>query len=132
MTIQEDKQQQLREARALLEGFWPEAFSFSSPKPMMLGMTDALTADAEKRGLPFTREHIKAAVTLYAESYGYVLAMSTGLQRFGLDGKPEGETTKSDRDWAKVRLSWKKYRKAKKEASAAKNAAKPAASQSGA
>ena len=78
MATQEEKQQHQREARALLEGFWPEGFSFSAPKPLKIGITDDLVADAERRGLPFTREEIKAAVRLYAESYGYVLAMSEG------------------------------------------------------
>ena len=74
---------------------------------------DDLVADAERRGLPFTREEIKAAVRLYAESYGYVLAMSEGPERFSLTGDP-AETTKADREWARVRLTWKRYRKAKK------------------
>ncbi len=132
MATQEEKQQHQREARALLEGFWPLAFSFSTPRPLKVGITDDLAADAEKRGLPFTREEIKAAVRLYAESYGYVLAMSAGMERFGLTGEPEGETTEADREWARVRLTWKRYRKARKEASDAEKAAKPPASQSGA
>ena len=77
------------------------------------GITDDLVADAERRGLPFTREEIKAAVRLYAESYGYVLAMSEGPERFSLTGDP-AETTKADREWARVRLTWKRYRKARK------------------
>ena len=132
MVTQEEKQQHQREARALLEGFWPEEFSFSAPKPLKIGITDDLAADAEKRGLPFTREEIKAAVSLYAESYGYVLAMSSGLVRYGLGGNPAGETTEADREWARVRLTWRKYRKARKEASEAEKAAKAAGSQSGA
>ena len=55
MATQEEKQQHQREARALLEGFWPEGFSFSAPKPLKIGITDDLVADAERRGLPFTR-----------------------------------------------------------------------------
>ena len=90
MATQEEKQQHQREARALLEGFWPEGFSFSAPKPLKIGITDDLVADAERRGLPFTREEIKAAVRLYAESYGYVLAMSEGPERFSLTGDPAG------------------------------------------
>lgn len=132
METQEEKQQKQREFRALLEGFWPETFSFKAPRPLKIGITDDLAADAEKRGLPFTREEIKAAVSLYAESYGYVLAMSTGMERFGMTGQPEGETTESDREWARVRLTWKRYRKARKEASEAEKAAKPPVSQSGA
>lgn len=132
MATQEEKQQHQREARALLEGFWPLAFSFSAPKPLKIGITDEMAADAEKRGLPFTREEIKAAVRLYAESYGYVLAMSTGMERFGLTGEREGDTTEADREWARVRLTWKRYRKARKEASGAEKAAKPSGSQSGA
>ena len=65
MATQEEKQQHQREARALLEGFWPEGFSFSAPKPLKIGITDDLVADAERRGLPFTREEIKAAVRLF-------------------------------------------------------------------
>ncbi|EIQ0813571.1 hypothetical protein LUM57_004546 [Salmonella enterica] len=132
MATQEDKHQHQREARALLEGFWPEGFSFSAPKPMKIGITDDLVADAERRGLPFTREEIEAAVSLYAESYGYVLAMSAGLKRFSLNGEVVGETTESDREWARVRLTWRRYRKARKEASEAEKNAKAPVSQSGA
>lgn len=132
MATPEEKQQHQREARALLEGFWPLAFSFSAPKPLKIGITDEMAADAEKRGLPFTREEIKAAVRLYAESYGYVQAMSTGMERFGLTGEREGDTTEADREWARVRLTWKRYRKARKEASGAEKTAKPSGSQSGA
>ena len=46
MATQEEKQQHQREARALLEGFWPEGFSFSAPKPLKVG-SDDLVADAE-------------------------------------------------------------------------------------
>ncbi|MFB9085143.1 hypothetical protein ACFFW8_03810 [Erwinia tracheiphila] len=52
MATQEEKQQHQREARELLEGFWPEAFSFSAPRPLKIGITDELAKDAEKRGLP--------------------------------------------------------------------------------
>ena len=38
MATQEEKQQHQREARALLEGFWPEGFSFSAPKPLKIGI----------------------------------------------------------------------------------------------
>lgn len=132
MATQEEKQQIQREARALLEGLWPDAFSFSEARPLKIGLYDDLVADAEKRGLPFSREELKAAVTLYVESYPYVLAMSTGMIRFDLNGQPSGETTESDREWARVRLTWRKYRKARKEASEAKKTAKSPVSQSGA
>ncbi|AXF77955.1 ProQ/FinO family protein [Erwinia tracheiphila] len=128
MATQEEKQQHQREARELLEGFWPEAFSFSAPRPLKIGITDELAKDAEKRGLPFTRDEIKAAVSLYAENYGYVLAMSLCTERFGPDGKPAGETTESDREWARVRLTWKRYRKAREEVAEAEKAAKRSAS----
>lgn len=50
--------------------------------------------------------------------------MSLSMERFDLDGKPAGETTESDREWARVRLTWKRYRKTKKEAAEAEKAAK--------
>ena len=127
-TQQEEKQQERKqrqmEARALLEGFWPQAFSFSTPKPLKVGITDELASDAEKRGLPFTREEIKMAVVVYTESYGYVRAISKGKQRYGMDGQPAGETTKDDRYWAQVRLGWKRYRRMREELAAAKKNAK--------
>ncbi|ENL7131959.1 hypothetical protein AB6A48_004614 [Escherichia coli] len=38
MSEQEEREQKRREYRALLEGFWPDAFNFSRPRPLKVGI----------------------------------------------------------------------------------------------
>ncbi|EKH2437205.1 hypothetical protein O4M18_004256 [Escherichia coli] len=75
------KAKRLKEARALLEGFWPAVFSFSKPQPLKVGITAELIADVEARGLPFTLEMLKSSLALYTNRINYVRAVADGCQR---------------------------------------------------
>lgn len=91
------KAKRLKEARALLEGFWPVVFSFRKPQPLKVGITAELMADVETRGLPFTLEMLKSSLALYTNRIDYVRALADGCQRIGLDGNPAGEPTEEQR-----------------------------------
>lgn len=104
MAISEAKKQQRRDARALLEGFWPEAFNFNEPRPLKLGVFEDLVADAQRRGLPFDAAILKAAMKAYTSRYVYQKAVSKITERIGVDGSPCGEVSAEQKAYAKVQL----------------------------
>ena len=104
MAISEAKKQQQRAARALLEGFWPEAFNFSQPRPLKLGIFAELVADAQQRGLPFDATNLKAAMKSYTSRYVYKKDVSNITERIGVHGLPCGEESAEQKVLAKVHL----------------------------
>lgn len=107
------KAKRLKEARALLEGFWPVVFSFRKPKPLKVGIAADLMADVETRGLPFTLEMLKSSLAIYTNRIDYLRALADGCQRIGLDGNPAGEPTEEQRAraWKQLRRLWARQRK---------------------
>lgn len=131
MAISEAKKEQQRDARALLEGFWPEAFNFSQPRPLKLGIFAELVADAQRRGLPFDATNLKAAMKSYTSRYVYQKAVSSITERIGVDGLPCGEVSAEQKAYAKVQLQRIDAKaKKRKTTSEGENAAKAPASQS--
>lgn len=110
------KAKQLKEARALLEGFWPAVFSFRKPQPLKVGITAKLMADVEM---------LKSSLALYTNRIDYVRAVADGCQRIGLDGNPAGEPTEEQRTRARKQLRqlWARQRKADRARKAAQEAA---------
>lgn len=100
----EEHQQLRREAKALLEGFWPSAFSFRAPKPLKIGILDEMVIDAASRGLPFDHAVLKEAVKRYTLCYGYQRALFKCAERYGLQGEVAGEVTDEQRTRAKGEL----------------------------
>ncbi|EKP3111877.1 ProQ/FinO family protein [Escherichia coli] len=90
-----------KDSRALLEGFWPQAFRFSKPQPLKVGIMADIMVDIEKRGLPFTTEMVKSAMALYTNQIDYYKALAKGMQRIDLDGNPAGEPTEEERTRAR-------------------------------
>lgn len=124
-----------RECRALLEGFWPDVFRFSKPRPLKEGIFAELVADSERRGLPFDAPLLKAAMKLYTCRYVYQRALSTMTERIGLDGQPAGVVTPEQQEYARIQLRHidaKAREKARKRAAEAERAAKSSVSHSGA
>lgn len=135
MATREERQQKQRECRALLEGFWPEAFSFSRPRPLKLGIFEELVADAARRGLPFDAAILKAAIKAYVCRYAYQRAMSMTNVRVGLDGEHAGEVSAAQREYSRLqvqRIDAKAKEKKRKREEEAGKSAKPPAGQSGA
>lgn len=119
------KAKRLKEARALLEGFWPTVFSFRKPQPLKVGITVDLMADVETRGLPFTLDMVKSSLALYTNRIDYVRALADGCLRIGLDGNPAGEPTEEQRARARKQLRqlWVRQRKADRARKVAQEAA---------
>ena len=119
------KAKRLKEARALLEGFWPAVFSFRKPQPLKVGITAELMADVEARELPFTLEMLKSSLAIYTNRIDYLRALADGCQRIGLDGNPAGEPTEEQRARARKQLRqlWARQRKADRARKAAQEAA---------
>jgi ProP effector len=122
MTEAEERQQQRRrEAKALLEGFWPEVFRYNQPRPLKLGIFAEMVADAERRGLPFDGVSVKAALKAYTSRYAYQRAVSEIAERTGLNGEVAGEVTAEQREYARLQM-----RRIDDKAAARKKAAKAA------
>lgn len=104
MAISDAQRQKRRDARALLEGFWPAAFNFSKPRPLKLGIFEDMVADAQERGLPFDAMMLKVAMKSYTSRYVYQKALSSIVERTGLDGSPCGEVSAEQREYAKIQI----------------------------
>ncbi|MEQ1968124.1 ProQ/FinO family protein [Xenorhabdus nematophila] len=101
MATREEKKQAAREARALLEGFWPTLFSYRVPRPLKVGVLDDLISDAKARGLPFDKEILREALVNYTIRYRYQKTLAKGGKRYGLDGKANGVVTEEQQAYAK-------------------------------
>ena len=104
MSLSESKKQRQKEAKALLEGFWPELFRFNKPRPLKMGVFADLVEDAKQRGLPFGEDIIRAAITIYTCRYAYQKALSKIRERFNLSGEPEGEVTAEQKEYAHIQI----------------------------
>lgn len=104
MSLSESKKQRQKEARALLEGFWPKIFQFNKPRPLKINIFEDLIEDAKQRGLPFGADIIKAAMRIYTCRYAYQKALSKNHERINLSGLPEGEVTAQQREYACLQL----------------------------
>lgn len=131
MALSESKKKKQREAKALLEGFWPEAFLFNNPRPLKMGVFDDLVLDASQRGLPFDAEMIKQALKIYTCRYVYQKALSKRSKRIGLDGQPDGEVSAEQKEYARLQLQRIDAKaKARKQARESENLPKSSSSQS--
>lgn len=101
MVTQEEKRQHEREARALLEGFWPALFCYRAPRPLKVGVLDDLISAAEARGLPFDKAMLRKTLVKYTCRYKYQDALARGGDRYGLDGKVDGVVTDEQQAHAK-------------------------------
>lgn len=130
MPLSDSRREKQREARALLEGFWPEAFSFDDPRPLKVGIFNDLASDAERRVLPFDADIIKPALKVYTCRYVYQKALSRQDCRVDLEGNPAGEVSVEQRDHASAQVKRIEAKaKARKEAFDAEKAASAAAIQ---
>lgn len=133
MSLSESKKQRQKEAKALLEGFWPELFQFNQPRPLKMGVFEDLVEDAKQRKLPFGADIIKAAMKIYTCRYAYQKALSKISERFNLSGEPEGDVTAEQKEYARLQIQRIDAKaKARKQARENENVAKSSDSQSSA
>ncbi|WP_075180619.1 ProQ/FINO family protein [Pantoea sp. 1.19] len=82
----------IRKIKRLSE-HWPELFNREAPKPLKVGILHDAIADIEARGIQFGTGSFKAALAGYTQSASYLMALSSGGQRYDLTGQPAGEVT---------------------------------------
>jgi ProP effector len=98
----------------LLQVRWPKCFELHGyrRKPLKVGIGAELLATGV---LPAAE--LKAVLGFYTRGDGYLQALSARAERIDLDGKPAGEVTENQAEWARVELEARRVRKAAREAS---------------
>lgn len=87
-----------------LVSFWPELFSLEDPRPMVVGIDEAIKADIDARQLP-GKGSILFMLGRYASHYKYLQALVAGGPRYDLNGNPAGEVTPEEQKQAAERLA---------------------------
>ncbi|AOR63846.1 hypothetical protein A7983_11355 [Pectobacterium wasabiae CFBP 3304] len=82
---------------------WPDAFNLENPRPLAIGIDKALAADIERRQLSGAGS-LRFSLGLYVHRSAYVKALAAGGQRYGLNGKHQGEVTAEQQERAKQTL----------------------------
>jgi ProP effector len=96
------KREALRAAIATLAKLYPNTFvaeKWEPHRPLKVGIYNDLTAANILR-----RRELHAALAAYTAHRTYLLAMTAGAPRIGLDGLPAGTVTEQDAESAAERL----------------------------
>lgn len=100
----EDKRSAFLQARALLEGFFPDIFNFKKPKPLKVGIHLDLFELCKKKALPFTEQDIHLSLYFYVENIRYLKALVTYQHRYDLKGNKCELIDKDQRNFAKFKI----------------------------
>ncbi|AMG66545.1 ProQ/FINO family protein [Providencia stuartii] len=68
-------------------------FSEPEAKPLMIGIKEAMIAEAKDKGLDIPESHIKQGLHSYIRRKAYLKALTLGGNRFDMYGQPNGEVT---------------------------------------
>ncbi|MGL5953207.1 MAG: ProQ/FINO family protein [Providencia rustigianii] len=79
-------------------------FSELEAKPLMIGIKEALIADAKVRELDVPESHIKQGLRSYISRKAYLKALTLGGNRFDMYGQPNGEITPEQQATAAQKL----------------------------
>ncbi|MGE9551116.1 ProQ/FINO family protein [Erwinia amylovora] len=93
-----------------LTEMWPQAFDLKNPRPLAVGITDAITAELAKTGAG-GRGPVRYAIRSYTSNIRYIQALAAYGARYNLLGKPEGEVTAEQRERAALVLKMIKINK---------------------
>jgi ProP effector len=85
---------------------------FGAAKPMKLRIQLDIQAQAPGE---FTKQDLSAFFRRYTMSHAYLVAMSRGTQRYGLDGTPAGELSEEHRRLASEELARRRENRAQRE-----------------
>lgn len=121
------KQQNMKEAKALLEGFWGDLFNFANPRAIKVGILQDMVDSAHERGLPFNEDMIKKALRVYTSVLSYQHMLSRGGFRYDLQGNRAGEVTDEQKTMARKIVNQhnvKQQKKKQNRAAEAENQAK--------
>lgn len=90
---------------------WPEVFDLKKPRPLAVGIIDAITAELNTTGAG-GHGAIRYALKSYTSNIRYVRALVEGGARYNLHGQPCGEISETERQQAAKRLKQMKKAKA--------------------
>lgn len=79
-------------------------FNEPEAKPLMIGIKEALIADAKVRDLDIPESHIKQGLRSYISRKAYLKALTLGGNRFDMNGQPNGEVTPEQQSIAEQKL----------------------------
>lgn len=96
---------------ARLKERFPALFT-GAPKPIKLRIQVDIQEQAPGE---FTKQDLSAFFRRYTMSHGYLLAVSRGTQRFGLDGAPAGELSEEHRRLASEELARRRANREQRE-----------------
>lgn len=79
---------------------------FSEPevKPLMIGIKEAMIAEANDKGLDIPESHIKQGLWSYISRKVYLKTLTLGGHRFDMNGQPNGEVTPEQQAIAEQQL----------------------------
>jgi ProP effector len=101
---------------------YPEVFSPSEPKPLQIGIHEAVAADGK-----LSKTRIRRALNLYVRMRRYIACLTLGADRVTLGGEVTGQVTEDEAKHAKEKLAEiDKKRAQKKPNPKAKSAKRPA------
>ncbi|MEQ4706533.1 MULTISPECIES: ProQ/FINO family protein [Providencia] len=84
-------------------------FSEPEAKPLMIGIKEAMIAEAKDRGLDIPEGQIKQGLHAYINRKVYLKALILGGNRFDMHGQPNGEITPEQQAIAEQTLvEWNK------------------------
>ena len=82
-----------------LQARWPKTFSLNQPKPLQIGIHEAIGAE-----MTVTEPMMNQLMRWYTRRRPYLQAMLSGTHRYGLDGEPVVDISELDRQSARARL----------------------------
>ncbi|KLP39531.1 hypothetical protein ABR36_10900 [Enterobacter ludwigii] len=77
---------------ARLAKMWPQAFDLQNPRPLAVGIMDAIAAELNAMGIGGLGTS-RIAVHHHTTRINYLRALAAGGPRYNLHGEPEGEVT---------------------------------------
>ena len=91
-----------------LTELWPQAFSLKNPRPLSVGIVDAIAAELNACGHGAVRYALKS----YTGNIRYIRVLAAGGPRYNLHGEPEGEVTPEQQQRAEQMLKAMRKNKA--------------------
>ena len=124
-----ERNQAIKENRALLEGFFGSIINYDNPKPLKIGIINDIYALAQTLGLPFSKSFLRRSIRNYTARMKYQYAIAAGGGRYDLQGNAVGVVSEEDKKSAleeieRIKILVKRRHQAKKKRENAKKALK--------
>lgn len=101
---EKNRQANLAAMQLLLDNY-PEIFSLEAPKPLKIGIHDAIAEDGK-----LSKTKIRRALATYVRQSAYLRCLREDADRVSLNGELSGKVSKDESDFAKQSLIERKTR----------------------